>query len=327
MENKISIESLLQGDRRTLSKAITQIESTLAEDIQNARTLIEESLPHAGKSVRIGLSGSPGAGKSSLIEALGLHILKESKSKIAVLTIDPSSPVHGGSILGDKTRMEELSQSDRVFIRPSPSAGVLGGVGRKTREAILLCEAAGYDIILIETVGVGQSEVDVASMVDLFLVLQIPNSGDDVQGIKKGIIELADLIVISKADGDSEDAAIKSQQLLTGALELTQHSDFWKTEAILTSIKKPASIQQLWATINKFFTKSRSSGHFDRNRSEQSINSIWHVTIEMIHELIKTNSDLSMDFESMKDQVSKGLLSPFGAAREIINRISISNKE
>ncbi|MBY0414516.1 MAG: methylmalonyl Co-A mutase-associated GTPase MeaB, partial [Bdellovibrionales bacterium] len=195
----IDVKKLLGGDRRTLAKAITLVESSRPEDNLLAHELIEKVLPHTGKSLRIGITGVPGVGKSTFIESFG-SLLITNKHKVAVLAIDPSSPISGGSILGDKTRMETLSQNENAFIRPSPSLGHLGGVGQKTREAILLCEAAGFDYVLVETVGVGQSEFDVADMVDFFMVLLLPNAGDELQGIKKGILELADSVIINKAD-------------------------------------------------------------------------------------------------------------------------------
>ena len=208
-----NLQALLDGNRRALAKAITLVESKLETHREQAQGVLEQVLPHSGNSIRIGISGVPGVGKSTFIEAFGLYLISLGK-RVAVLAVDPSSPIAGGSILGDKTRMEELSRRAEAFIRPSPAAGNLGGVAQKTRETMLLCEAAGYDVILVETVGVGQSEYQVAGMVDFFMVLMLPGGGDELQGIKKGILELADALVINKADGDSEKLAKRSQNPL-----------------------------------------------------------------------------------------------------------------
>ncbi|MFZ5603690.1 MAG: methylmalonyl Co-A mutase-associated GTPase MeaB, partial [Pseudomonadota bacterium] len=221
----IDKEALLQGNRRALAKAITLTESKLDSHRQEAQQLLESLLPHTGNSIRIGITGIPGVGKSTFIEAFGLHLIRAGK-KVAVLAVDPSSPITGGSILGDKTRMEVLSQQENAFIRPSPSGGALGGVAQKTRESMLLCEAAGYDVILVETVGVGQSEYEVASMVDFFLVLMLPNAGDELQGIKKGILELADAIVINKADGAARAMADQARHHYNNALSILHHHHF-----------------------------------------------------------------------------------------------------
>ncbi len=207
----ISVQAILDGNRRALAKAITLVESHLPEHIEQAQALLDQVLPHTGNSLRIGISGVPGVGKSTFIEAFGLYLISQGK-KVAVLAVDPSSPLAGGSILGDKTRMEHLARDERAFIRPSPTSGSLGGVANKTRESILLVEAAGYDVVLVETVGVGQSEYEVAGMVDFFTVLMLPNAGDELQGIKKGILELADALLINKADGDSVNLAEKTKR-------------------------------------------------------------------------------------------------------------------
>ena len=201
-----NLQDLLDGNRRALAKAITLVESTLDPHREEAQSILEQVLPHSGKSIRIGITGVPGVGKSTFIEAFGLYLIEQGK-RVAVLAVDPSSPIAGGSILGDKTRMEDLSRKEEAFIRPTPASGALGGVAQKTRETMLLCEAAGYDVILVETVGVGQSEYQVSAMVDFFMVLMLPGGGDELQGIKKGIMELADALVINKADGPSETMA------------------------------------------------------------------------------------------------------------------------
>src|SRR5210317_1818887 len=232
--SEFDLEPLLSGNRRALAKAITLVESKLERHREQAQGILEQVLPHSGNSIRIGITGVPGVGKSTFIEAFGLYLIEQGK-RVAVLAVDPSSPIAGGSILGDKTRMEELSRREEAFIRPSPSEGTLGGVAQKTRETMLLCEAAGFDVILVETVGVGQSEHQVAGMVDFFLVLMLPGGGDELQGIKKGIVELADAIVINKADGDSETIARTTQQHYRSALGLLKHASFWQPQVLACS--------------------------------------------------------------------------------------------
>ena len=230
-----NLQNLLSGNRRALAKAITLVESKLNTHREQAQQILEQVLPQSGNSIRIGITGVPGVGKSTFIEAFGLHLIEQGK-RVAVLAVDPSSPIAGGSILGDKTRMEELSRRDEAFIRPSPSGGRLGGVAQKTRETMLLCEAAGYDVILVETVGVGQSEYQVAGMVDFFMVLMLPGGGDELQGIKKGIMELADALVINKADGDSEKLATMTSRQYTSAMNLLRHSTFWTPRVMTLSL-------------------------------------------------------------------------------------------
>ena len=243
--SKISIDKLIQGDRRSLAKAITLVESTLSNDREKSQQLLERILPYSGNSMRIGITGIPGVGKSTFIETFGLFLLGLGK-KVAVLAVDPSSPIAGGSILGDKTRMEYLSRESNAYIRPSPSGGALGGVAHKTRETMLLCEAAGYDVILVETVGVGQSEYEVAGMVDFFLVLMLPNAGDELQGIKKGILELADSIVINKADGVSLNMAQQTKRHYLNAFQLVQHGAFWQPKVVTCSALENENIADVW---------------------------------------------------------------------------------
>ena len=237
MPSTPSAEAILTGDRRALAKAITLVESQRPQDVETAQRLLKRVLPHTGNSIRIGITGVPGVGKSTFIEAFGQHVIEQGH-RLAVLAVDPSSPVAGGSILGDKTRMEALSREEAAFIRPSPAGRALGGVAFKTRESLLLCEAAGFDIILVETVGVGQSEHQVAGMVDFFLLLMLPGGGDELQGIKKGILELADAIVVNKADGSSESLARTTQQHYRSAMSLLRHDDFWepKVASILEGV-------------------------------------------------------------------------------------------
>ena len=244
----INIEQLKSGNRRALAKAITLVESKLDTHREQAQDILNTLLPETGKSIRIGITGIPGVGKSTFIEAFGLYLISQGK-KVAVLAVDPSSPIRGGSILGDKTRMEMLSREENAFIRPSPSEGALGGVAQKTRETMLLCEAAGYDVILVETVGVGQSEYEVAAMVDFFLVLMLPNAGDELQGIKRGIMELADALVINKADGESINLAQQTQTHYKSAFKLLSHDSFWQPKVQTCSAMEKRAIDDVWSMI------------------------------------------------------------------------------
>jgi LAO/AO transport system kinase len=263
---KLLAESIRKRDRPSLAKGITLVESSLEDDLPKAETLLTELLPFSGKAIRIGISGAPGVGKSTFIEAFGQTLLTKNQ-KIAVLTVDPSSPITGGSILGDKTRMEILSRHQDVFIRPTPSGLALGGVARHTREAMILCEAAGYDTILIETVGVGQSEVTVASMVDVFLTLQSPGGGDELQGIKKGILELADIIAITKADGDFKQAANLSRAEHERAVSLVRSG--WTPPVLTCSSMTGEGIDNIWDAIENFLRHQKSSSAFKTRRHHQ----------------------------------------------------------
>lgn len=271
MDSRPTLDSLLSGDRRALAKCITLIESTRPKDREAADRLIEQALPHAGNSLRIGISGVPGVGKSTFIESFGLHLVKTGK-RVAVLAVDPSSPIAGGSILGDKTRMPELSRSDDAFIRPSPTSGITGGIAQKTRESMLLCEAAGYDMILVETVGVGQAEVEVHGMVDFFLVLMVPNAGDDLQGIKRGITELVDGIVINKADGESIALAMQAKQHYQSAMNLLRGDhEFWKPRVLTCSALEQTNLDEVWSMINEYRVTADKGNHLARKRERQNL--------------------------------------------------------
>ena len=262
------VKQIKKGSRSALAKAITLVESTRQDHRVLAEDMLTQLLPKSGKSIRIAISGPPGVGKSSFIEAFGLHLTGQGK-KVAVLAIDPSSPVTGGSILGDKTRMEELSKSESCFIRPSPSSGVLGGVTRHTREAILLCEAAGFDVIIVETVGIGQSEIMAASMTDVFVQLHQPLSGDELQGIKKGVMELADLVLVTKADGDLLSASELAKGDLVRALSLTRTDAEFTPEVLSCSSIKNIGIREVWIAIEKLTTTRMKSGFFESKRLGQ----------------------------------------------------------
>lgn len=316
----IDIKKLLQGNRRSLAKAITLTESKLDHHRDDAQSLLEQILPKTGNSIRIGITGIPGVGKSTFIEAFGLHLINQGH-KVAVLAVDPSSPITGGSILGDKTRMEVLSQQANAFIRPSPSGGALGGVAQKTREAMLLCEAAGYDVILVETVGVGQSEYEVAGMVDFFLVLMLPNAGDELQGIKKGILELADGIAVNKADGSNLVLAQQTQRHYKNALGILQHNNFWHPEVVLCSALEKGKIDHIWEMIEDFKQKSQEIGHFTKNRAIQNKEWMWRLVHELIDRRLKQDANARMLCEDMQQKVTHGETTPYIAAHRIVESL------
>lgn len=312
------IEGILRGDRSLLSQAITIIESALPEHQELARSIVKDTMPHAGKSVRIGITGVPGVGKSTFIESLGTRITASGK-KLAVLAIDPSSERSGGSILGDKTRMEVLSTHENAFIRPSPAGGSLGGVARKTRETILLCEAGGYDVIFIETVGVGQSETAVHSMVDFFLLLMLAGAGDELQGIKRGIMEMADLIAVTKADGTNKEKAERAVAAYRNALHLFPPSESGWTPRVLTcSSREQTGIAEIWQTVGEYVNFTRENGYFSRKRSRQS--KYWMY--EFIHESLQSHFYahplIGKKLELLEKRVMEGSITSFHAAMEIL---------
>ncbi|RMB60596.1 methylmalonyl Co-A mutase-associated GTPase MeaB [Dokdonia sinensis] len=309
---------LRQGSHTSLSRAITLVESTTFVDQQNAQELIKLCLPHAGNSMRIGITGVPGVGKSTFIEALGSYLTNKNH-KVAVLAVDPSSSVSRGSILGDKTRMSRLSQDTNAFIRPSASGDSLGGVARKTREAIILCEAAGFDTILIETVGVGQSETIVHSMVDFFLLLKLAGAGDELQGIKRGIIEMADAIVINKADGENVKAAGVAKTAFAKALHLyPPKSSNWQPKVITCSALKETGVKETWQLIESYFRQTKKSGHFTEKRAGQ--NKFWLLqTIEnQLKDDFYNNDSVKRELPEILEKVAQGKLSPFQAASDLL---------
>ena len=319
MPDKIDSRALLSGDRRALAKCITLVESTLPADRDLATSLIEEILPETGNSLRIGISGVPGVGKSTFIESFGLHLIETGK-KIAVLAVDPSSPIAGGSILGDKTRMTQLSRSNDAFIRPSPSSGMMGGIAHKTRETILLCEAAGYDIILVETVGVGQSEVDVYSMVDFFMMLMVPNAGDDLQGIKRGITELVDSIIINKADGPSIPLAQTAKQYYQNALHLIRaDSDFWRPRVLTCSSTEKTNIDEIVSMIFEFQTLATEANRLQDRRENQNLSWLKRLINNEVEQRLKHNEAIRDIYPNLENDVSTGKRSPLNAATEVIN--------
>ena len=317
MSGPPAIEDILSGQRRALAKAITLVESTRDADRDAAQGLLQAALPHTGNSIRIGISGSPGVGKSTFIEAFGRHLIGQGH-KVAVLAVDPSSPVSGGSILGDKTRMEELSREANAFIRPSPSAGALGGVAQKTRETKLLCEAAGYDVILVETVGVGQSEYQVAGMVDFFLVLMLPNAGDELQGIKKGILELADAVVINKADGDMKAQAERTRGHYQSALDLLGSRRDWTPRVLTCSAIEGIRIDAIWELISEFRTKAEASGAFADRRARQNLEWMQQLILALVEARLTRNERLNQRRSELESRVQSGDITPFAAAMQIV---------
>ena len=313
------VEGILSGNRVVLSQAVTLIESSISEHNDLAQEIIEKCLPYSGNSIRVGITGVPGAGKSTSIDTFGMHLL-EKGHKLAVLAIDPSSERSKGSILGDKTRMEKLSVAENAFIRPSPSAGSLGGVARKTRESIILCEAAGFNYILVETVGVGQSEIAVHSMVDFFLLIQLSGTGDELQGIKRGIMEMADGIVINKADGDNIDKAKMAQRQLRNALHLYPIPDSgWSPEVLTYSGYYKLGIAEIWDMIDKYIDFVKKSGYFNHKRNEQSKYLMFETINEHLHNNFYNNpviTDLLVKLESDLLNTKK---SSYAAAKEALD--------
>lgn len=314
----INVDLLRQGNRRALAKSITLVESKKDEHREQAQKVLEQVLPDSGKSIRIGITGIPGVGKSTFIETFGMYLIEQGK-KVAVLAVDPSSPVAGGSILGDKTRMELLSRREEAFIRPSPSEGALGGVAQKTRETILLCEAAGYDVIIVETVGVGQSEYEVASMVDFFLVLMMPNAGDELQGIKKGILELADALVINKADGESVNLAKRTQSQYQSAVNLLHYTNFWTPRVMTCSSTEQNGISEVWGMILDYYFMAKDRGSFDSKRAKQNSEWMRRLMHEMIELKLAQNSDVKNNYPRLEAQVTNGSITPFKAAQKIVD--------
>lgn len=325
MKHRVELKDVLLGQRRAVAKAITLIESTNADDIAYAEKFLEQVLPHAGKSIRVGITGVPGVGKSTFIESFG-NLLLSKGHRVAVLAVDPSSPISGGSILGDKTRMEKLSQEENAFIRPTPSSGFLGGVAQKTRESILILEAAGFDYILVETVGVGQSEIEVANMVDFFLVLMLPNAGDELQGIKKGILELSDLMVINKADGDYISKATQSQAQYQSAIELFRHKDFWKTEVMTCSALFNENIESIYIKINEFISVSKNNGQFEKVRMEQQLNWFKHLISEILEVRISKNDFLKSKKIELISQIKSNKILAITAAKQFVDSIFDNGK-
>jgi LAO/AO transport system kinase len=315
------VDGVLAGERRALAKAITLIESTRPDHQQRAQQVLNALLPKTGGAVRLGISGVPGAGKSTFIEALGVWLIEQGK-RLAVLAVDPSSTVSGGSILGDKTRMEMLSQREEAFIRPSPSAGSLGGVAEKTREAMLLCEAAGYDVIIVETVGVGQSETTVAGMVDMFCLLQLPNAGDDLQAIKKGIVEIADLVVINKADIDPRATAVARSQWRNALHMLRPASKNWAPPVITLSALHKEGITDFWVQVEQYQAALKPTGEFAAKRQHQSLSWMWQLIDSGLRQHFRQHRLVRENLPALTRSVEQGHTTPAAAAYALLDYLN-----
>lgn len=316
------VQGVLSGDRTRLGRAITLVESNAPVHFEQAQEVLRLLLPHAGRSVRAGVTGVPGAGKSTLIEALGSHLTSEGH-RVAVTAVDPTSSRTGGSILGDKTRMERLSADPNAFIRPSPSGGVLGGVARKTRETILLFEAAGYDVILVETVGVGQSEITVRSMVDFFLLVLVAGAGDELQGIKKGVVELADAILVNKADGANTVAAEVARGEYERALHYLQPATAgWQSRAVCASSLTGQGVPEIWQLIQEFRAAALSSGAFVRRRKEQERDWLHALIEQQLVERFRANPQVASLLPELETAVMEGRLPATSAARRLLDLFS-----
>ncbi|HIU64693.1 MAG TPA: methylmalonyl Co-A mutase-associated GTPase MeaB [Candidatus Avacidaminococcus intestinavium] len=320
------VEGVLNGDRMILSRAITLVESNAPVHFEVAQQVIQKLLPYTGKSTRVGITGVPGAGKSTFIEALGTKLC-EAGQKVAVLAVDPSSTVTKGSILGDKTRMENLSRQDNAFIRPSPSGGTLGGLTRKSRETLLLCEAAGYDTILVETVGVGQSETTVRSMVDFFLLVVLTGAGDELQGMKKGVMELADAIVVNKADGDNRPKAMVTRAEYERILHfLRPATENWKTNAYTCSAYTGDGIMELWdGVVSKFMEQGLENGVISERRKQQTLSWVYSMVEEHLHNLFYRSPSIIEYMPRVEDEVVEGKLSATRAVQELIKKFSATS--
>jgi LAO/AO transport system kinase len=313
------IDGVLEGNRRILAKTITLIESSLDTHREMSRRILEKLHSHAGRGVRLGITGVPGVGKSTFIESFGLYLV-EKGHRIAVLAVDPSSTRSGGSILADKTRMEKLSVHPNAYIRPSPSGGALGGVAFKTRETMLVCEAAGFDVIIVETVGVGQSEITVASMVDTFLVLMLAGAGDELQGIKKGVLEIADAIAVNKADGDNVQKAEQARKAYENALHLlTPVSPLWFPPVLTCSAKEMTGIQQIWETVLDHRKKLIDAGELDIKRKQQSLAWMWSLVEEGLKERFRRNPEVKKCLHKISRKVEDGTTTPTIAAEKLLS--------
>jgi LAO/AO transport system kinase len=312
------VQGVLASNRRVLAKTITLIESSLSSHQELARTIIDLLLPYTGKAVRLGITGVPGVGKSTFIESLGTMLVKKGH-RVAVLAVDPSSKRSGGSVLADKTRMERLAVEERAFIRPSPSGGTLGGVAKKTRETMIVCEAAGFDVMIIETVGVGQSETTVASMVDFFLVLMIAGAGDELQGLKKGILELADAVVVNKADGDNiEKAELARKQYETALHFLTPSSLTWTPPVLSCSALEMTGIDLIWKTVLDHRKRLTDTGELEANRKRQAVDWMWALVKEGLKQRFYKNPEVNKMLPGILKEVENGTTASTIAANRLL---------
>jgi LAO/AO transport system kinase len=313
------VDGVISGDRAVLARAITLIESDRADDAELAAAVLDAVLPHAGRSRRVGITGVPGVGKSTLIDALGMHLIDARGERVAVLSVDPSSPISGGSILGDKTRMERLSLDERAYIRPSPSRGYLGGVARHTRETIVLCEAAGFGTILVETVGVGQSEIAVRSMTDFFLLLMLPGGGDQLQGIKRGIIEMVDALAINKADGDLRARAELAHAEYRAALHLFPATgDGWEPPVLLCSAIEGHGVPPIWDAVCAHRARMEEGGHFARRRQQQALAWMHELVAVGLQTSLRDQPQMAAALPALEADVAEGRTSPRAAAQAIL---------
>ena len=316
------VAGVLDGDRATLARAITLLESESPDDRQLAQAVLQGILPHTGSAYRIGISGVPGVGKSTFIESLGMQ-LTENGHRVAVLAVDPTSSISGGSILGDKSRMPRLAASSDAYIRPSPNALSPGGVGRRTREAMLLCEAAGFDVVLIETVGVGQSEILVAEMVDFFLVLLLAGAGDELQGIKKGILELADLLAVNKADGENRDRALAAQRVYETALQyLPTRSSVWQPRVAVVSGLTGEGLDIVWQQVTDHREALAAAGELESRRRDQNLRWMWSLIDERLKARFLASTQVEEGLVDLETAVREGEMTPVQAAEELLSRFS-----
>jgi LAO/AO transport system kinase len=321
MEDQIQAlaDQIIRGDRRALAKAITLVESTRSDHRQQTAALLETLMPYTGKSIRVGISGAPGVGKSTFIEALGTYLIELGHS-VAVLAVDPSSAVTGGSILGDKTRMETLAFAEKAFVRPSPAGSTLGGVTRRSRESILLCEASGFDVILVETVGVGQSETAIADMTDMFLLLLLPSGGDELQGIKRGIMELADLIVVNKSDGEQITLANQTMLDYRSAVHfLTSRFDGWQTPVMACSSVNNQGVTEVWAEVDRFKATISKDGRLQQQRAQQAKAWMWSEMAESLVIDLKSDPSIKRMIPDLESAVLDGSLPATVAAQRMID--------
>ena len=326
---KLSVDDYYTGvlacDIAVLPRALTLVESNSMRHQQIAEELLARLLPHTGRSIRIGITGPPGVGKSTFIEAFGMHLLEEGK-RVAVLAVDPSSGISGGSILGDKTRMPRLSASPHAYIRPSASAGTLGGVGRKTRESVLVCEAAGFDVLLIETVGIGQSETMVADMTDCFLALMLPGAGDELQGIKRGLLELVDVIAVNKADGQNRQAALVAAKQLSRALETLFACRDHTPEVLTCSALHRQGVDDVWQAIVQRQDRLQAGGHLAERRRQQNARWLWRIIDDQLLRAIRVHPAVSAICQSLEDDVVAGNVAPESAARKILQAFGLEHE-
>ncbi len=315
------VDGVQRGDRMLLARAITLMESERPDDADAAAAVLDAILPHAGGARRVGITGVPGVGKSTFIDVLGMHLVRDRGEKVAVLSVDPSSPISGGSILGDKTRMERLSLEDRAYIRPSPSRGFLGGVARRTREAILLCEAAGFGTVLVETIGVGQSETAVRSMTDFFLLLMLPGAGDQLQGIKRGIIEMVDAVAVNKADGDMQSLAERARTEYAAALHLFPvPADGWQAPVVTCSALTGEGIPAIWDTVLAHRAHMDAGGHLARRRREQALAWMRELVAAGLDAAFRSDPAVAAHLPGLEAAVAQWRTSPLAAARELLAR-------